>query len=517
MKKLNSQLNRFRASKTNHSLACLAVILTAAGLIAFSCRKRGDVQETSMVNLHPLSESAGLTIIKQVVSPGWIPLRDSGTSSTDIVAWLGASSCIEPTLKLKMNLLTGFNSSEIVLEQSWGASTTILGAIEGVNIQFTGGALTENIKEQLCMQVQADGGAVTIPTSIANTLKSAIELDLAILVPDCRTVEIGTEGWTCGLASLMPQSAIIAVEDFQHAMIRRWSRQPYVLARRAGVTMSLAKAATNLSQEANIHKFCKLLQFSLPEELPLVMTSARWQKWLCDGNESQRRDAAYHGLAKAVDELSMIRQLYENTSKVGMFSIKIPAAEIPGNVMIGLLPLRVTVTPDAEVTDRLIEVAESMLGRPRMESRKPNRRTASLSKTILPLLEHRRPQCWHPMFGDSAALMRVADGMRLTGDGFKGECKSDAAQTSGRAAPHGEAVDPLAKYLMQSLASETEFVMDNGQTKLLRLPEGQYQYTVQVLPQNPVDTEESVEDSAVVSQGQLSWGNTRGHTIRQWQ
>ncbi|MCX6126099.1 MAG: hypothetical protein NTV34_15305 [Proteobacteria bacterium] len=516
MKKLNSQLNRFKASN-NHSLACLAVILVAVGLIAFSCRKRVDIQETSTKDLQPFGEAIGLTTTKQVVSPGWTPLRDTGLVSSDIVAWLGASSCIESILKLKTNLLTGFGSSEILLEQSWGPSTTILASIEGVNIQFAGGALTENIKEQLCTQVQADGGAVTIPTSIANTLKSAIELDLAILVPDCRTVEIGNEGWVCGLATLMPQSAIIAVEDFQHAMIRRWSRQPYVLARRAGVTMSLAKAATNLAQETNIHKFCKLLQFSLPEELPLVMTSGRWQKWLCDGNERQRRDAAYHGLAKAVDELSMIRQLYESTSKVGMLSIKIPAAEIPGNVMTGLLPLRVTVTPDAEVTDRLIEVAESMLGRPRLDSRKPNRRTASLAKTILPFLEHRRPQCWHPIFGDSSALMRVADGMRLTGEGFKGECKSDAAQALGRGVTHAETVDPLAKYLMQSLASETEFVMDNGQTKLLRLPEGQYQYSVQVLPQNPVDTDENVEDSAVISEGQLTWGNTRGHTIRQWQ
>ncbi len=106
--------------------------------------------------------------------------------------------------------------------------------------------------------------------------------------------------------------------------------------------------------------------------------------------------------------------------------------------------------------------------------------------------------------------MRVADGMRLTGDGFKGECKIESVSSE------TNAPDPLAVYLMQSLTSETEFVMDNGQTKLLRLPEGQYRYTVEVLPQNPVDAEDQVEDSVASTQGQISWGSTRDHSIRVW-
>ncbi len=37
-----------------------------------------------------------------------------------------------------------------------------------------------------------------------------------------------------------------------------------------------------------------------------MMNSARWQKSLCDGSDVHRREAAFHGLAKSVQELEMI-------------------------------------------------------------------------------------------------------------------------------------------------------------------------------------------------------------------
>ncbi len=83
-----------------------------------------------------------------------------------------------------------------------------------------------------------------------------------------------------------------------------------------------------------------------------------------------------------------------------MFSIKIPNSDIPGRLASALQPLRVTITPEQEVTDRLIEVAESMLGRPPPDQSSQQPVNRSLKPTVPPL-EHRKLQCWHPMFSDS--------------------------------------------------------------------------------------------------------------------
>jgi hypothetical protein len=120
--------------------------------------------------------------------------------------------------------------------------------------------------------------------------------------------------------------------------------------------------------------------------------------------------------------------------------------------------------------------------------------------------------CWHPVFGEAYGLLRIADGMKLTGKGFSLECgymedRSDNAESE---------VAALSKYLLQSLSSETEFVLDNGQSKLLRLPEGNYRYTVQLLPENPLDSDGVDEDSVPKTSGELNWDSTKRHSIRSW-
>jgi hypothetical protein len=503
MKKLSLLYSLFSGCNRT-KLSLMSVLLFA---LAFdSCKSRSDISEGENGS-NEISSSTPLITVKEEIAAGWIPLSDSRSSSSETLAWLGGDSCIESTIKLKTKLITGFNAHSIVMEQSWDKNSDITIAVDGVTFSVPGTPLNADVKSEICKSIQSQGGTVVIPTAIASSFKSSIESALAAVAPDCRGLETSTEGWVCSLPSVMPQSAIVAVEDFQQGMIRRWSRQPYILARRAGVTMTLAKAATNLAIDANVHKFCQLLKFSLPEELPLVMTSSRWQKSLCDGNDKQRRESAFYGLAKSVEELAMIRQIYESTSRVGVFSLKIPSSTVPGHTAeAGLQPLRVTITPDAEVTERLIEIAEVVLGRPRLAMRKGNnKKTASLNKPIGPVLEQRIPLCWHPIFSDSKNLMRVADSMRLTGVAKQNGCNLDADGAS----------DPMARYLTQSLMSEAEFVMDNGQTKLLRLPEGQYRYTIQALPQNPVDTEE-VDDETPTSNGDFIWGAVREHSIREW-
>lgn len=503
MRRSNSQCKRSSLSNFSKSHLLTSTATLSAVLTVFStCRPRTSQTEAVAKN------DAPLITVNEDVSPTWIPLRDGTARNTPIIAWLGAKSCIDSNLVLKSNLVTAINTTPMIIQQAWDGTSSDI-QIDTVDITTPTVVLTSAQKQGLCNAIQTKPLGVVLSPELSAPLKAGVERTIAAISPDCSNVEATVDGWRCSLKTLMPQSAIVQVEDLQIAMIKSWSRQPYIIARKAGVTMSLAKIATNFAADDSLGKFCKLLQFSLPEELPLIMTSPSWQKALCDGEEKNRRELTFHGLAKAVEELSILRQLYENTSKVGIFSVKIPDKDIPGRTAGGPQPFRILISPEQEVTDHLVEVASTLLGRPMNASGRRLRHTASTQTLPPPITVARKPSCWHPVFSDTPTLLHVAEGMRLTGDGFKGECKVEKAATAG-------SQEALAKYLMQSLASESEFVMDNGQSKLLRMPEGSYKYTVQVLPQNPIDAEESDEDTAPETHGDLSWGTAKNHAIRSW-
>ncbi len=507
MRRSSLRFNRSNLSKiSKQNLLRFAASLSVVAFVFSTCRSRPEVDS---ITTESIKADAPLIELGSDVEPSWIPLRDGNGKNSEIIAWLGAKSCIEPTLMLKSKLITAVSNNEIIIEQPWDTAISDIN-VESTSIRIATSILAPTDREGLCNAVRAGVSPVILPVEISSSLKSGVERAIAAIVPDCSNVESTTDGWRCSLKTLMPQAAIVQVEDLQQAMIKRWSRQPYIIARKAGVTMSLARISTNLTTADSFNKFCKLLQFSLPEELPLVMTSPSWQKGLCDGNDKDRREISFHGLAKAIEELNLLRQLYENTSKVGLFSVRIPDHEIPGRAPSGPQPFRIIITPEADVTDRLVEVASTMLGRPATAQGRKLRHTAS-TQTLLVPAGPRKPSCWHPIFSDSPTLLRVAEGMRLTGEGFKGECRTGISLTAATGT-----LEALAKYLMQSLASETEFVMDNGQSKLLRLPEGGYKYSVQVLPQNPIDAEESVEEATPESHGDLSWGTAKNHAIRSW-
>lgn len=507
MRRSNSLFSRSSLSNkfSRNQLITFTATLSAVVAIFSTCRSR-----TVDSSPHAKDGEQPLIEVTDEISPAWIPLRDGSERNTPIIAWLGAKSCIDSTLVIKSKLVTAISNTELVIEQPWDGTASDV-KVDSAIIDTPTVVLSGAQKQSLCSIVQAAPLNAVLPNDLVSPLKAGVERTIAAISPDCSNVEANVEGWKCSLKTLMPQSAIVQVEDLQQAMIKRWSRQPYIIARKAGVTMSLAKIATNFSNsDDSLSKFCKLLQFSLPEELPLIMTSPSWQKALCDGEEKNRRELSFHGLAKSVEELSILRQLYESTSKVGVFSVKIPDRDIPNRAKSGPQPFRILITPEREVTDHLVEIASTLLGRPMNSSGRRLRHTASNQNIAPPIAVARKPSCWHPVFSDTPALLKVAEGMRLTGDGFKGECRQGNNPASA-AAP-----EVLAKYLLQSLASESEFVMDNGQSKLLRMPEGAYKYTVQVLPQNPIDAEESGEDTAPETQGNLSWGNARNHAIRTW-
>ncbi len=442
----------------------------------------------------------------------------------------GAKSCADQRFVFGATLGVLGQSYDLAFEEE--GDQLVLASVEDSETKLSGLEINKALKDALCVaQISGDDQLLTENTILVDEaqvvlLQNTILAAMKQLVPDCTSLEFGAKEAKCRLASMQPEEAMTATEQFQKVMIQKWSRQPYILARRSGVVTTLARIAAESSPEEAYLKFCRVLKFSIPEELPVVMTSLRWQQAVCSGQASLRQEAALYGLAKGIQELALLRELYEETSLAGTISIKIPLESIPGRALdVPRQPLRITIAPDVAVSQKLMDTAKKFLGRSEQDEapkRLVRHRKNSAARRVQELAEAQTQNivdtlvqteiCWHPLFSASRSLLQIADGMKLTGKGFHLECgfvyDHDAIAGTESAA--------LSKYLIQSLSSETEFVIDNGQTKLLRLPEGQYKYTVHALPANPLDAEEQDEKAGPKSTGELGWGTNQRHTIKSW-
>ena len=473
---------------------------------------------------HQSTDRSPIISLSSPIKGTWLEIRSSALPEVISPVRINAKACVDKKFAISTTMQVLGQLYDIVFEEEAGALN--LAIVEDTETKLSGLEISQELKDAVCADSkQFETAPIAIDNGLHAQLISTLSAAVTKMAPDCKTVTFEAKVAKCQLEQMYPQAALVKTEDFQKAMIRKWSRQPYILARRTGVVSTLARASTNFGNDEGFARFCRVLQFSLPEELPVVMTSRRWQNALCSGQSALRREAALYGLVKGVNELAMLRDLYEQTSREGLLSVRIPNQAIPGRALdAAKQPLRVIIAPEDEVSQHLVDEAKKFLGRPdqdeqprRLSRRKVSRHKPRVERPVEVLAEasggkERQDMCWHPVFAESWDLMRVADGMKLTGDGFQYECgyiyERDAAE--------GRELAGLSKYLLQSLSSETEFVLDNGQSKLLRLPEGRYRYTVHVLPANPLDSEEVDDDNAPKSSGELGWGTTRNHAIKAW-
>ena len=500
--------------------ASLAIVLSAG------CSSRISTEAVNVVARDSRQDhSLPLISISDSVRESWFELRSVSATQDASPLRVSAKSCIDRKFVFGATFKVLGQNFDVTFEEEGDQLTVAV--VEDSETKLSGVSLPVGIKDQICsVSREQNTKFMAIDERYLKDLRDAMTVALSKMTPDCREIKFESQAAICRLDQMMPQVAAVKTEEFQKAMIRKWSRQPYILARRTGVVSTLARAATNIGNDEAFLKFCKVLQFSLPEELPIVMTSRRWQSALCSGESLSRREAAFYGLAKGAQELEMLRELYEGTSRVGVLSVRIPGAEIPAmQESISRQPLRVVISPDEHVSQKLVDQAKRYLGRADRDDR-PRRslrgKRGSKNRKFFEVARvNKEPQvtavepvemCWHPVFGEAYGLLRIADGMKLTGKGFSLECgymedRSDSAEAD---------VAALSKYLLQSLSSETEFVLDNGQSKLLRLPEGHYRYTVQLLPENPLDSEGADEENVPKTSGELNWDSAKRHSIQSW-
>ena len=104
--------------------------------------------------------------------------------------------------------------------------------------------------------------------------------------------------------------------------------------------------------------------------------------------------------------------------------------------------------------------------------------------------------------------LHLAAGIRSTHLNLLAEQKEQGCVS---ADPEGDAGLKSGEYMSNSILGETEFLVTNGNSKILRLPKGQYSYIIHGLPDNARQWQPSESD--VHSAGQIAWLDKRPHAV----
>ena len=310
---------------------------------------------------------------------------------------------------------------------------------------------------------------------------------LRAAAPDCAYTQPSDKGWDCALPIADPVLAENELNSISKTLVEKWNRQPYLFTRRLMISTSLAKALVAPNKDHALDRICRVMEFSLPQELPVAFVSGRWREATCRKIGPDRWHAAAIGLSKAHSELSFLKVLLERTSTLGTLTIRIPREKIPENELL------VSLTPAKEVTDSL--AAESA----KIWSSESVLNAGEVAKTISGFPSPPPSSCWHPLFSETPELLRLSRYLALAGSDGSITCEVDPKIAAKASLSKGT---PPERYVAESIASETEFTVTNGKSKVLRLPQGTYSYVIMGASEDVEETDTQVSSK---SSGSISW------------
>ncbi|MFW7380345.1 MAG: hypothetical protein ACOH5I_16150 [Oligoflexus sp.] len=322
------------------------------------------------------------------------------------------------------------------------------------------------------------GTESTNPTSLTLTdtdAKSRLKTILETITPDCK-IQFRDEGIYCHLEFYEASDALRRLTDAHERLVKRWQRHPYLLSRRIAFARKLAMAINNPQAQKELDRICRIVKHSIPDELPLAMRSARWFQTACLKTDPIHKEALLVSLFDAIREIESLTEELSSSSRLGMFSLRIPLSDNPSKTYwVTLKPLTVD-----RATDEQIGIA-------------------------------RKTACWHPLYDQSMAEHHIADELGLLAEPSGGACSMVAREDE-------DYLNTMAvHYVKNSIASETEFPISNGRSKILRLPKGEYHYTIETHQGPFVDIYYPEHENPENSTGIISWTSTRPHlTISNW-
>lgn len=487
MKKLTSLFRKLLFSNSYISRENLSYSIVIATIIfGASCqlsRKSQDDTQSKEVEGATLNVTPPLTPVVALADTSETERIDlfvrTNNKDTVLAQVLNPECGVQPTavLNMEVSVESAFGQHKIRFAIRGDDSTeTVRASIDNANMGFTSTApIKSRVSGKVCAAKQTKETRVEITKDTVDQIREYVES----VAPDCETSPAKEIGWFCKIPGTDPESAKQELIGVRTTMIRRWSRQPYLLARRLAVGIQIANAIQSDQPEKDLDTFCKIIKENQPQEIPIVMTSQRWQSALCTKGSEYRLDAAMFGLAKTINEVDFMRQLFEATSKLGTLTIRVPRDVSPSGQFF------VQLKPDSNVNSNLAKAS------------------LNLWKTD-PSGDDSQKACWHPLFTESPHFMELARNLTMAGESTKAICDADPAT------PATEKY--VQRYLADSITSETEFVITNGRAKLLRLPIGAYSYSLQALPENPDEWDDATL-SGTASNGVIDWPEKRPRPI----
>ena len=338
---------------------------------------------------------------------------------------------------------------------------------------------------------------------------------LAGFAPDCNATlqpeSAEISGWRCQPTTPDISSTLFGLDRTRQTMISGWTRQPYLLARRLAIGINLAEAVRDsLTQDdprPALKNACSVIRRSLRPELPLVLDDPRIVDTFCGGmaKPEAARAMATAVASKIAAEVESLRYIFENTSKTGSLTVKIPTSDSSVSTFL------VTLKPEEDVVIGLAKFTQAMLIQRQNAQFGGLRLRASAEVEARPGFASDVAQdpgsvlgyaCWQPFFDSSHQRLLIAQELGLVGNPNQPACV-------GREGPGSGGIEDVTwtpqRYVAESITSDTEFLVINGETKTLRLPAGTYSYTVQVLQQVPSSIEDSAMPAAPIASGKIEW------------
>ena len=300
----------------------------------------------------------------------------------------------------------------------------------------------------------------------------SLESILTTFAPDCQPRLTPKGELFCEFRKIDTSVATNKIGRLHKKLINSWKRHPYLLARRIAIGRKLAISLASSDQEKQVLRLCDMVKQSIPAELPIALRSQTWFQGVCLKQAEDPTTILQISLHDVLAEVENLIAELRSSSRLGTFSVRIPTDQSPSrDFWVSLKPMSISRAKEEQLT------------------------IAS------------RFSCWHPLY-DSWQIHFIAKELGLLQEPSHGSCRPMNLKNL-------EKIELASiHYIKNSIASETEFAISNGRSKVLRLPTGDYSYTVQSYSESETFYPRSSPDK---SSGVLNWKDRRPRmTIRTW-
>jgi hypothetical protein len=445
--------------------------VVAAATVVNSCR----VKEDSRIG-EPLREPEVVAVSsgETLWSAFWTRLLPGERALTVVsldkesilpIASIGVTTCARAekgilpleSVRWRIPIYSDLGRVEMVVEPRQEDPTTGLGEVSfkigQVEGHFEGEARSaREMAEQACRHA---GAGNQEPSPVSREQQEIVQGWLETVAPDC-AFHASAEGWSCRLRGIPVAEAQEKVATMRRTLNSRWSNPPYALTRRLAYAAALSRIVAN-PDARRVAGFCRMVDDSLIEELPLIFRSRQWRDALCSTSPVQNvvafESLATEGVRATIRELESLMAIGQSVSNSGLLVVEIDPSKGVGD------SLRVKLVPDKRVMERL--ALEAVRERPKLERGESFRATAT----------------WHPAFREATEIAEIAEALNLT----HGQSLLACAPPSSPEQSLSESCLEVGRYVALGVLSEVDFVVSNGRAKALRLPPGQYEFGVQDL------------------------------------